>query len=84
MKLNEINKPVQPETYEASMAQNQLLKIGEHAIKIQNIINNSPEVNEWVNDKINLVLLYKIGSTNYNCKFSIASIYKFFSKELIN
>ena len=37
-----------------------------------------------INDKINLVLLYKIGSTNYNCKFSISSIYKFFSKELIN
>ena len=36
MKINELhNQPVKPDTYEASMALNQLLKIGKHAIKIQ-------------------------------------------------
>jgi len=36
------------------------------------------------NNKINLVLLKKIGNVNYNCQFNDTSIYNFFFKELIN
>ncbi len=36
------------------------------------------------NNKINLVLLKKIGQGKYNCEFNISEIKKFFIKELIN
>ena len=36
------------------------------------------------NNKINLVLLKKIGQGKYNCKFNISEIKKFFIKELTN
>ena len=55
MKINELhNQPVQPDTYEASMALNQLLKIGKHAIKIHNMIDDAAEMESWVAKKIDL------------------------------
>ena len=55
MKINELhNQPVQPDTYEASMALNQLLKIGKHAIKIHNMIDDRAEMESWVAKKIDL------------------------------
>ena len=49
MKINELhNQPVEPDTYEASMALNQLLKIGKHAIKIHNMIDDRAEMESWV------------------------------------
>ena len=36
------------------------------------------------NNKINLVLLKKIGKVNYNCQFNDSRLYRFFSNELIN
>ena len=55
MKINELhNQPVQADTYEASMALNQLLKIGKHAIKIHNMIDDDAEMEAWVAKKIDL------------------------------
>ena len=36
------------------------------------------------NNKINLVLLSKIGKTNYDCQFKDSIIREFFNKELTN
>ena len=36
------------------------------------------------NNKINLVLLSKIGKAIYNYQFKVPAIYKFLNKELIN
>ena len=36
------------------------------------------------NNKINLVLLKKIGKVKYDCQFKELALYRFFSKELIN
>ena len=55
MKINELhNQPVKPDTYEASMALNQLLKIGKHAIKLHNLIKDDAEMEAWVAKKIDL------------------------------
>ena len=55
MKVFELhNQPVQADTYEASMALNQLLKIGKHAIKIHNMIDDEAEMEAWVAKKIDL------------------------------
>ena len=55
MKVNELhNQPVKPDTYEASMALNQLLKIGKHSIKIHNMIDDAAEMEAWVAKKIDL------------------------------
>jgi len=55
MKMNELhNQPVEADTYEASMALNQLLKIGRHAIKIHNMIDDAAEMEAWVAKKIDL------------------------------
>ena len=59
MKFDELQhmmqKPeVQPDTYEAGMALNQLLKIGKHAIKLHNMIDNDAEMESWVAKKIDL------------------------------
>ena len=55
MKINELhNQPVQADTYEASMALNQLLKIGNHAVKLHNMIDDSAEMEAWVAKKIDL------------------------------
>ena len=54
MRLKEINHPVQADTYEASMALNQLLKIGQHAIKLHNLLKDEQEMESWVAKKIDL------------------------------
>ena len=55
MKINELhNQPVKADTYEASMALNQLLKIGKHAIKLHNLIKDDAEMEAWVAKKIDL------------------------------
>ena len=58
MKLKEINNPIQPEAQDTSIAQNQLLKIGNHAIQLHNIISDSQETDPWVSKKINLASEY--------------------------
>ena len=52
MKYNEINQPSQsqPDTQNTGMAQNQLLKIGQHAIKIENMIADNQEISEWASN----------------------------------
>ncbi len=54
MKIKEFNEPVQPDTYEASMALNQIMKIGRHAIKLHKLIDDSAEMEAWVQKKIDL------------------------------
>jgi hypothetical protein len=56
MKIREFNEPT--DTQSNGMAQNQLLKIGQHAIKIENMIGNSAKTNPWVAKKIDLVSNY--------------------------
>jgi hypothetical protein len=63
MKFNELDAVTQkpepkPDTYEAGMAQNQLLKIGTHAIKIHNMIDDDAEMEAWVAKKIDLASNY--------------------------
>ena len=66
MKINELhNQPVKPDTYEASMALNQLLKIGKHAIKIHNMIDDAAEMESWVAKKIDLAGDYVKKVYNY-------------------
>ena len=60
MKIKEFNELTQsqPDTQNTGMAQNQLLKIGQHAIKIENMIANNQEISEWASNKINLASGY--------------------------
>ena len=63
MKFNELSHMMQkpepkPDTYEAGMALNQLLKIGTHAIKIHNMIDDHAEMESWVAKKIDLASNY--------------------------
>jgi len=59
MKINELhNQPVQPDTYEASMAQNQLLKIGTHSVQLHGLIKNDQEMESWIAKKIDLASNY--------------------------
>ena len=63
MKFNELSDMMQkpepkPDTYEAGMALNQLLKIGTHAIKIHNMIDDATEMEAWVAKKIDLASNY--------------------------
>ena len=63
MKFNELSHMMQkpepkPDTYEAGMALNQLLKIGTHAIKIHNMIDDAAEMEAWVAKKIDLASNY--------------------------
>jgi len=63
MKFNELTHMMQkpepkPDTYEAGMALNQLLKIGTHAIKIHNMIDDGAEMEAWVAKKIDLASNY--------------------------
>jgi len=63
MKFNELSDMMQkpepkPDTYEAGMALNQLLKIGSHAIKIHNMIDDGQEMESWVAKKIDLASNY--------------------------
>ena len=55
MKITELhNQPVKPDTYEASMALNQIMKIGKHAIKLHKLIDDRAEMEAWVQKKIDL------------------------------
>ncbi len=55
MKITELhNQPVKPDTYEASMALNQIMKIGKHAIKLHKLIDDRAEMEAWVAKKIDL------------------------------
>jgi len=58
--IKDLMKKPEPkaDTYEAGMAQNQLLKIGTHAIKIHNMLDNNAEMESWVAKKIDLASNY--------------------------
>jgi len=58
MRITEINAPVQPDTYEASMFIKQAIRAGKYAIKIHNILNNDQEMESWVAKKIDLASGY--------------------------
>jgi len=47
-----------PDTYEAGMALNQLLKIGTHAVRLHNMIDDGQEMESWVAKKIDLASNY--------------------------
>ena len=66
MKIKEFqHQPVQPDTYEASMALNQLMRIGKHAIKLHNMIDDAAEMESWVAKKIDLAGDYVKKVYNY-------------------
>ena len=61
MKMEDIYKQqntTQPDTYEASMARNQLLKIGKYSTKIYKLLNDDQEMESWVAKKIDLATDY--------------------------
>jgi len=66
MKIKEFqHQPVKPDTYEASMALNQLMRIGKHAIKLHNMIDDATEMESWVAKKIDLAGDYVKKVYNY-------------------
>jgi len=66
MKFKEFkHQPVEPDTYEASMALNQLMRIGKHAIKLHNMIDDAAEMESWVAKKIDLAGDYVKKVYNY-------------------
>ena len=66
MKIKEFqHQPVQPDTYEASMALNQLMRIGKHALKLHNMIDDAAEMESWVAKKIDLAGDYVKKVYNY-------------------
>ena len=66
MKIKEFqHQPVKPDTYEASMALNQLMRIGKHAIKLHNMIDDAAEMESWVAKKIDLAGDYVKKGYNY-------------------
>ena len=66
MKFKEFkHEPVKPDTYEASMALNQLMRIGKHAIKLHNMIDDAAEMESWVAKKIDLAGDYVKKVYNY-------------------
>ena len=66
MKFKEFkHEPVEPDTYEASMALNQLMRIGKHAIKLHNMIDDAAEMESWVAKKIDLAGDYVKKVYNY-------------------
>ena len=66
MKFKEFkHQPVKPDTYEASMALNQLMRIGKHAIKLHNMIDDAAEMESWVAKKIDLAGDYVKKVYNY-------------------
>ena len=55
MKIKEFqHKPVQPDTYEASMALQQLMRIAKCGMKLHNMIDNDAEMESWVAKKIDI------------------------------
>ena len=66
MRIKEFqHQPVKPDTYEASMALNQLMRIGKHAIKLHNMIDDAAEMEAWVAKKIDLAGDYVKKVYNY-------------------
>jgi hypothetical protein len=65
MKINELNAPVQPDTYEASMFIRQAIRAGKYAIKIHNILSNDQEVEAWVAKKLDLASAYVSSVAHY-------------------
>ena len=66
MKIKEFqHQPVKPDTYEASMALNQLMRIGKHAIKLHNMIDDAAEMESWIAKKIDLAGDYVKKVYNY-------------------
>jgi len=73
MRINELNVPVQPDTYEASMFLTQAIRAGKYAIKIHNLLNNDQEMESWVAKKIDLASGYINGVAEY---LSTEKLYK--------
>ena len=65
MKINEINSPVLPDTYEASMFLSQAIRAGKYAIQIHNVLKNEQEIESWVQKKIDLATSYIKSAANY-------------------
>ena len=65
MRINELNVPVQPDTYEASMFLKQAIRAGKYAIKIHNLLSNDQEMESWVAKKIDLASGYISSIGNY-------------------
>jgi hypothetical protein len=58
MRITELNVPVQPDTYEASMFLTQAIRAGKYAIKLHNLLSNDQEMESWVAKKIDLASGY--------------------------
>ena len=65
MKITELNAPVQPDTYEASMLIKQAIRAGKYSIQIHNLLSNDQEVEAWVQKKIDLATNYVKKVANY-------------------
>ena len=65
MRINELNVPVQPDTYEASMFIKQAIRAGKYAIKIHNLLSNDQEMESWVAKKIDLASGYIASAAHY-------------------
>jgi len=66
MRIKEFqHQPVKPDTYEASMARNQLMRIAKCGMKLHNMIDDSQEMESWVAKKIDLAGDYVKKVYNY-------------------
>lgn len=65
MRITEINAPVLPDTYEASMFLKQAIRAGKYAIKIHNLLANDQEMEAWVAKKIDLASSYVSSVAHY-------------------
>jgi hypothetical protein len=65
MRITEINAPVLPDTYEASMFIKQAIRAGKYAIKIHNLLTNDQEMESWVAKKIDLASSYVSSVAHY-------------------
>jgi predicted transcriptional regulator len=65
MRITEINAPVLPDTYEASMFLKQAIRAGKYAIKIHNLLTNDQEMEAWVAKKIDLASSYVSSVAHY-------------------
>ena len=74
MHINEINAPVQPDTYEASMFLGQAVRAGKYAIQIHNMLSNDQEMESWVAKKLDLASSY-ISSVGHYLESSKSGAY---------
>jgi hypothetical protein len=65
MRINELNVPIQPDTYEASMFLKQAIRAGKYAIKIHDLLSNDQEMESWVAKKIDLASGYIASVAHY-------------------